>query len=202
MKASYEVPRHACCLNDNHLASRYRRASGHPLRAAAPRGRLGSALFSPATADAVPALSRRSYGECRDVQRPPLIFWAPIDWVARIFDPLRSFGLKRRLTPSPLVNPLLTIRGAKRLDRHLRCLVLQGVRAVSESMISGYVPGSVVWVPWSIARPEAKLRRKRRESWLQRLFSRRRPSRPSLYQRCLAIHIMTTSEAERAVDPS
>jgi hypothetical protein len=69
-------------------------------------------------------------------------------------------------------------------------------------MISGYVPGSVVWVPWSIARPEKKHRRTRRESLWQRLFSRRRPIRPSLYQRCLAIHIMATSEADRAVEPS
>jgi hypothetical protein len=69
-------------------------------------------------------------------------------------------------------------------------------------MTSGYVPGSVVWVPWSIARPEKKRRRASRGSWLQRLLSRGRQSRPSLYQRCLAIHIMTISEAERPGEPS
>jgi hypothetical protein len=61
-------------------------------------------------------------------------------------------------------------------------------------MISGYIPGSVVWVPWSVARPERRRRRQERVSWLKRLFPRRRLS---LYQRCLAIHIMTNHENER-----
>jgi hypothetical protein len=64
-------------------------------------------------------------------------------------------------------------------------------------MTSGYIPGSVVWVPWSVARPERRRQQRRqRESLFARLFGRKRPSRPSLYQRCLAIHIMTTTEAE------
>jgi len=69
-------------------------------------------------------------------------------------------------------------------------------------MTSGYVPGSVVWVPWSIARPENRRRRTPRESWLQRLFPRRRASRPSLYQRCLAFHIMTGSDVEEPASRS
>jgi hypothetical protein len=69
---------------------------------------------------------------------------------------------------------------------------------VSEGIGSGYVPGSVVWVPWSIARPEKRRRRTIRESWLSRFFSsRRRQNRPSLYQRCLAIHVMTTDKTEK-----
>jgi hypothetical protein len=69
-------------------------------------------------------------------------------------------------------------------------------------MTSGYVPGSVVWVPWSIARPEKRRRRMIRESWLRRLFTRHRPSRPSLYQRCLAIHIMTSGDADQSASQS
>ncbi len=70
-------------------------------------------------------------------------------------------------------------------------------------MTSGYVPGSVVWVPWSIARPEKRRRCGSSESWLQRLFPRRRASRPSLYQRCLAIHIMATGDTDKsAATPS
>jgi hypothetical protein len=106
--------------------------------------------------------------------------------------------MKGRLTLPRPVNAFLTISSAKRPESaHHRCSVLQGVKAVSEGMSSGYVPGSVVWVPWSIARPEKKRRRTTLEPWLQRLFPRRRPSRPSLYQRCLAIHIMSTSDAEQ-----
>lgn len=70
----------------------------------------------------------------------------------------------------------------------------QRVGAVSEGMTSGYVPGSVVWVPWSIARPERQRRRRGRGSWLSRMFA---PRRFGLYQRCLAIHVMTPSESEK-----
>lgn len=70
---------------------------------------------------------------------------------------------------------------------------------MSEGMTSGYIPGSVVWVPWSVARPERRRTRRRRESLFQRFFQRRQ--RPSLYQRCLAIHIMTSSEIEEGVSP-
>lgn len=65
---------------------------------------------------------------------------------------------------------------------------------MSEGMTSGYIPGSVVWVPWSVARPERRRTRRKRMSLLQRLFQRKQ--RPSLYQRCLAIHIMTSGETE------
>ena len=61
-----------------------------------------------------------------------------------------------------------------------------------ESM-GGYTPGSVVWVPWSVAKPQLHDRNDG-PSWLGRLF--RRDKRPSLYQRCLALHIMTTSRPE------
>ncbi len=64
-------------------------------------------------------------------------------------------------------------------------------------MTSGYIPGSVVWVPWSVARPERRRPKPRKhESLFARLFARNERQRPSLYQRCLAIHIMTTSETE------
>jgi hypothetical protein len=59
--------------------------------------------------------------------------------------------------------------------------------------LGGYTPGSVVWVPWSVARPQER-RRSDRPSWLSRLFGRSR--RVSLYQRCLAIHIMSASRPD------
>jgi hypothetical protein len=59
--------------------------------------------------------------------------------------------------------------------------------------VGGYTPGSLVWVPWSVARPQPRERREGK-SWLSLLF--RRGKRPSLYQRCLALHIMTTSRPE------
>ena len=60
--------------------------------------------------------------------------------------------------------------------------------------IGGYTPGSLVWVPWSVARPQPRARRESK-SWLSQLFQRGK--RPSLYQRCLALHIMTTSRPEK-----
>lgn len=56
--------------------------------------------------------------------------------------------------------------------------------------VTGYVPGSIVWVPFSAAHPEDRVER---ESWLRRFIRRRQPS---LYQRCLAMHIMTASDTE------
>ena len=59
--------------------------------------------------------------------------------------------------------------------------------------IGGYTPGSVVWVPLSVAHSQPR-DRDEGPSWLSRLF--RRSKKPSLYQRCLALHIMTTSRPE------
>lgn len=54
--------------------------------------------------------------------------------------------------------------------------------------VTGYIPGSV-WVPWSVTRlekPGARLSSR----WLRRFLS---PKRMSVYQCCLALHIMSTS---------
>lgn len=71
---------------------------------------------------------------------------------------------------------------------------------MSEDTTSGYVPGSVVWVPWSIARPDRRRRDEgRRESWLKRLFP---PRRLRLYQRCLAIRVIPSGKADATLSPS
>lgn len=59
---------------------------------------------------------------------------------------------------------------------------------------AGYVPGSVVWVPLSMAQSHPKEAAPRRR-WLQRFFRRKEPS---LYHRCLAMHIGTASKNKSA----
>lgn len=51
-------------------------------------------------------------------------------------------------------------------------------------------------VPWSDARSEGRTRWVR-QSWLKRLM-RRRPKQLSVYQQCLAMHIGTASDNDRA----
>jgi hypothetical protein len=79
--------------------------------------------------------------------------------------------------------------GANLHEAH--CAHQQGVRTMRESG-TGYIPGSV-WVPWSIAHHNAEEAEAPRDSWLKRFIRRRQPS---LYQRCLAMHIMTASDNE------
>ena len=69
---------------------------------------------------------------------------------------------------------------------------------MSEGSTSGYIPGSV-WVPYSVSRPDQRRRPRARQSWLSRLLQRKRPS---LYQRCLALHIMKAKADDRAETPS
>ena len=59
--------------------------------------------------------------------------------------------------------------------------------------LTGYIPGSV-WVPWSVARPETP-QPGLSSSWLRRLLG---PKRMSVYQCCLALHIMRASDNDRA----
>ncbi len=59
--------------------------------------------------------------------------------------------------------------------------------------VTGYVPGSVVWVPWSVARPRDEAV-ETEPSWISRLFKR---EKPSLYHRCLALHMMNVNKREK-----
>ena len=60
--------------------------------------------------------------------------------------------------------------------------------------VTGYIPGSV-WVPWSVTRPEAQPA-KLSNSWLRRFLG---PKRMSVYQCCLALHIMGASDTDKAL---
>jgi hypothetical protein len=62
--------------------------------------------------------------------------------------------------------------------------------------LTGYIPGSV-WVPWSLTRPETR-KSKLSSSWLRRLLA---PKRLSVYQCCLALHILGASKHEKATRP-
>ncbi len=59
--------------------------------------------------------------------------------------------------------------------------------------VTGYIPGSV-WVPWSVARPEEARRPALSTSWLRKLLG---PKRMSVYQCCLALHIMSASDNDK-----
>jgi len=60
----------------------------------------------------------------------------------------------------------------------------------------GYVPGSIVWVPWSMAHrtEEERETAPASDSFWRRLLRRRQPT---VFQRCLAIHIMNTTDTTR-----